>query len=111
MWPTFFYLGLTVVFEAFGTACIQASQQFTRLRPSAGVVLGYGLAFWFLSLSLKSLPLGIVYAAWPGLGIILATTAGWMIFGQRVEPSAVAGMGLIVCGIMVMHLWPGAARL
>lgn len=58
------YLALTVLFETFGTACIQASQQFSRFWPSLGVVLGYGISFWFLSQALRLLPLGVVYATW-----------------------------------------------
>jgi len=108
---TLVYLALTVLFEAFGTACIQASQQFTRIWPSLGVAVGYALAFWFLSLTLKTLPLAVAYATWSGLGIILATTAGWLLFGQRVDAAALSGMALIACGIAVMHLLSGTSRL
>ena len=62
-------LVLTVLFRTFGTACIQASQQFTRPLPSLGVVLGYGLSFWFLPLALQTVPLGVAYATWSGFGI------------------------------------------
>ena len=99
------YLALTVLFEAFGTACIQASQQFTRLMPSLGVVVGYGLAFWFLSLTLRDLPLGIVYATWSGFGILLATLSGWVVFGQRIDMAGLLGIGLVCTGIVVMHLY------
>lgn len=111
MTSTFVFLALTVAFEVFGTACIQASQQFSRPIPSLGVVVGYGLAFWFLSLALRTLPLGVVYATWSGLGIILVTLAGWLVFGQRIDLPAAAGMVLIGCGIAVMHLFSGTVRL
>ena len=104
MTATYLYLALTVLFEAFGTACIQASQQFTRPWPALGVLLGYGLAFWFLSLALKTLPLGLVYAIWSGLGIVLATTLGWVLFNQRPDLPGVVGVCLVMSGIVVMHL-------
>jgi small multidrug resistance pump len=102
---TAFYLGLTVLFEAFGTACIQASQQFTRPWPTLGVFVGYGAAFWFLSLTLRDLPLGVVYATWSGLGIVMACVSGWWLFGQRLDTAALAGIALVTAGIVVMHLF------
>lgn len=107
---TAFYLCLTVLFEAFGTACIQGSQQFTRLWPSLGVFVGYGGAFWFLSLSLRDLPLGVVYATWSGFGLILACITGWFIFGQRLEFHSLCGIGLVTAGIAVMYLSPVVMR-
>ncbi len=104
------YLALTVLFEAFGTACIQASQQFTRPLPSLGVIIGYGAAFWFLSLTLRDLPLGVVYATWSGLGIIFACTSGWVLFGQRLDMAALVGIMLITMGILVMHLFSAGQR-
>jgi small multidrug resistance pump len=97
MWQTFAFLVLTVLFETFGTACIQASQQFTRLWPSLGVFVGYGVAFWFLSLTLRTLPLGVVYATWSGLGIV--------------DTPVIFGMVMIVAGIAVMHLSSAPAQL
>lgn len=105
---TAFYLVPTVGFEVFGTACIQASHQFSRLLPSLGVVIGYGAAFWFLSLALKTLPLGVVYATWSGLGIVLVTSVGYLIFGQRVDTATVIGMALIIVGLATIHLFSDA---
>ena len=99
------FLTLTVLFEVFGTACIQASQQFSRLWPSFGVVLGYGAAFWFLSLALKTMPLGVVYATWSGFGIVLVTIVGYLVFGQRIGPSTLVGMSLIIAGLITIHLF------
>lgn len=107
---TAFYLVLAVLFEAFGTACIQASQQFSRIWPSLGVVLGYGGAFWFLSLTLRDLPLGVVYATWSGLGIVFACGSGWILFGQSLDAAAALGIFLIAAGILVMHLFSGGLR-
>jgi small multidrug resistance pump len=110
MSKTFLYLMLTVGFEVFGTACIQASRQFTVLLPSVGVFLGYGAAFWFLALALEKLPLGIVYATWSGAGIVLVTSVGYLVFGQKVDTPALLGMSLIIAGLLTMHLFssPGA---
>jgi small multidrug resistance pump len=107
---TALYLGLTVLFEAFGTACIQASRQFTETLPTCGTIIGYGGAFWFLSLTLRDLPLGVVYATWSGLGILLACASGWVLFGQRPDAAAVAGIALITTGILVMHLFSTGVR-
>jgi small multidrug resistance pump len=108
MTSTYLFLALTVLFEAFGTACIQASQQFTRPFASAGVILGYGLAFWFLALTLRTLPLGVAYAIWSGFGVVLATLVGWFIFGQRISPQTAAGLALVIAGIATLHLAPVA---
>lgn len=104
------YLILTVAFETFGTACIQASQQFSRPVPSLGVLLGYGLSFWFLSLALKTVPLGVAYATWSGFGVVNITVVGWLLFGQRLDPAGALGLFLVCSGIVVMHLFSGAAR-
>ncbi len=105
MSKTFLYLVLTVGFEVFGTACIQASKQFTVPLPSLGVFVGYGVAFWFLALTLEKLPLGIVYATWSGTGIVLVTAVGYLVFGQKVDIPAVLGMSLIIAGLVTMHLF------
>lgn len=105
------YLILTVLFETFGTACIQASQQFTRPWPALGVVLGYGISFWFLSQALRSLPLSIVYATWSGFGIINITLVGYFVFGQRLDGPGLAGLALVCAGIVLMHLVSGSARI
>jgi small multidrug resistance pump len=110
MSPTAIDLILTVLFEAFGTACIQASQQFTRPKPSLGAIPGQGAAFWFLSQALRTLPLGVVHARWSGLGIVLACAAGWFVFGRRPDLAAVVGMVLIGAGIVVMQPFPGTVH-
>ena len=106
---TAFYLALTVGFEVFGTACIQASQQFSRPLPALGVVVGYGAAFWFLSLALKTLPLGVVYATWSGLGLVLVTLVGFLVFDQRPDAPTLFGMALIILGLATIHLFSKAA--
>ncbi|MCA0873738.1 QacE family quaternary ammonium compound efflux SMR transporter [Seohaeicola saemankumensis] len=104
----YLYLFLAVAAETIGTTALQASQQFTRLGPSVLVVIGYGLAFYFMSLTLRVMPVGIVYAIWSGLGIVLIAVIGLVVFGQRLDWPAILGMGMILTGILVIHLFSGA---
>ncbi|MFS4583323.1 SMR family transporter [Phaeobacter sp. C3_T13_0] len=99
------YLTLAVVAETIGTTALQASQQFTRLGPSLLVVIGYGLAFYLMALTLRHMPVGVVYAIWSGLGIFLIAIIGWVVFGQRLDLPAVLGLLLILVGITVIHLF------
>jgi small multidrug resistance pump len=105
----YLFLIVAVLFETFGTTCLQASQQFTRLLPSIGVALGFAGSFYMLTLTLKYMPLGIVYAFWSGLGIILITAIGVVVFRQSVDLAAVIGMALIIAGILVIHLFSNTA--
>ncbi len=107
---TYLFLLIAVAFETFGSSCLQASQQFTRFWPSMGVLLGFAGAFWFFTLVLKVLPLGITYALWSGIGIVLITASGWLVFGQKLDAAALAGIGLIIAGIVVINLFSGAAQ-
>lgn len=97
-----------IVAEVVGTTALKASEGFTRLGPSAIVVLGYVLAFYLLSLTLRSIPVGVAYAIWSGLGTVLIALAGWWLFGQRLDSPALIGMALIVAGVLVMNLGGGA---
>ncbi|MGO4917017.1 DMT family transporter [Pseudogemmobacter sp. W21_MBD1_M6] len=108
--PTqYIYLVIAVMFETFGTSCLQASQQFTRFWPSVGVVVGFAGAFVFLSLTLKYMPVGIVYALWSGLGIVLIALIGLVVFGQKLDLPAIFGMTLIVSGILVINFFSNSA--
>jgi small multidrug resistance pump len=109
MLKAYTYLLIAVLLETFGSTCLQASQQFTRFWPTVGVIAGFGASFWFFSVVLKVLPLGITYALWSGIGIILISASGWLIFGQRLDPAALLGIGLIVAGILVINLFSGAS--
>lgn len=109
MSKTYLFLAIAVIFEVFGTSCLQASQQLTRFWPSVGIVVGFGGAFIFFMQVLKALPLGITYALWSGLGIILVSVSGWLVFGQKLDLAAMAGIGLIIAGIVVINLFSGAA--
>jgi small multidrug resistance pump len=100
------YLQLVVAIacEVAGTTALQASQQFTRFWPSVAVVVCYGLAFFFLALVLRTMPVGIAYAIWSGLGIVLISLVGLVVFGQRLDLWAIVGLGLIVAGVLIVNL-------
>jgi len=106
----YLYLLIAVLFETFGSTCLQASSQFTKLWPTLGVIFGFGVAFWFFTLVLKSLPLGITYALWSGIGIVLITASGWLIFQQKLDAPALFGIGLIIAGIAVINLFSSAGH-
>lgn len=103
-------LVLAVMAETIGTSALQASQQFTRPLPSILVVVGYGFSFYLLSQVLRTIPVGVAYAIWSGLGIVLIAAIGRVVFGQRLDAPAILGMALILCGIVVIQLFSGAAR-
>mgnify|MGYP001827997464 CR=1 FL=1 len=98
-------LFLAIVAETVGTSALQASQQFTRLGPSILVVVSYGIAFYLLSITLKVMPVGVVYAIWSGLGIVLIAFAGLVIFGQKLDLPAIIGLGLIILGVVVLNVF------
>ena len=104
----YLYLAIAVAFETIGTSAMQASQQFTRLWPSVLVVVGYAISFYFMALTLRYMPVGIVYALWSGLGIILIALIGYAVFGQKLDLPAIAGLGLIIAGIVVIQLFSNA---
>ncbi|MGD8175290.1 DMT family transporter [Marinimicrobium sp. ARAG 43.8] len=99
------FLSVAIVAEVVATSALKMSDGFTRALPSAVVVLGYTVAFYFLSLSLKSIPLGIAYAIWAGVGIVLVALASWVIYGQKLDAPAVLGMAMIIGGVMVINIF------
>lgn len=100
----YLYLTLAVLFETIGTTALQASQQFSRLGPTLVVIVSYALAFYLLGLTLKFMPVGVVYAIWSGLGIVFIASIGFVVFGQRLDLPAIVGLGMIIAGILVIHL-------
>lgn len=99
------YLVIAVLFEVVATTALKESQGFTRFIPSLVTAGGYGIAFYFLSLTLQVLPLGIIYAIWSGTGIVFLAAIGWFVFRQALDAPAVLGLALIVAGILVINLF------
>jgi small multidrug resistance pump len=98
-------LGIAIVSEVIATSALKASDGFTRLLPSAVVVVGYGIAFYSLALVLRTLPVGIVYAIWSGVGVALIALVGWLLYGQALDLPAIVGIGLIVAGVIVLNVF------
>lgn len=101
----FVYLALAIVAEVVGTTALKASEGFTKLWPSVTVVVGYGLAFYLLALVLRSIPVGIAYAIWAGLGIVLVTVAGAVLYGEKPDLPALLGIAMIIGGVAVIQLF------
>lgn len=99
------YLAITILAEVIAAVSLKATEEFTRPIPSIVVIVGYAVSFYFLTLVLKTLPLGITYAIWSGVGIVLVTLAGVFLYKQVPDWPAVIGMGLIVLGVAVIHLF------
>jgi small multidrug resistance pump len=99
------FLGTAIVSEVIATSALKASDGFAKLGPSIAVVIGYAISFYFLSLTLKFIPVGVAYAIWSGLGIVLISLIGLFFFGQKLDAPAVLGMGLIITGVMVMNMF------
>lgn len=98
-------LGIAIVAEVIATSALKASDGFTRLWPSVLTVAGYAVAFFFLSVTLRSIPTGIAYAIWSGVGIVLISAIGWVWFRQALDLPAVIGLGLIILGVLVVNLF------
>lgn len=99
------FLFIAIILETIATSCLKASDSFTKLIPSALTVIGYAGAFYFLSLTLRTIPLGIAYALWSGIGIVLITAVGYFIFKQKLDIPALIGISLIVLGVIVIQLF------
>lgn len=97
-------LAVAIVCEVIATSALKSSEGFTRMVPSVIVVAGYGIAFYCLALALKTIPVGIAYAVWAGVGIVLVATVAWMFMGQKLDAWAVVGIGMILGGVMVLNL-------
>ena len=101
----YFYLALAVLGEVIGTSFLKATEDFTKLWPSLIVVLGYGASFYFLTLSLKVIPVGIAYATWSGIGIVLVTVISIFLYKQVPDWPAIIGMAMIIGGVIIMQLF------
>lgn len=105
----YIWLFAAILTETLGTTALQASQQFTRMGPSVATIIFYAMSFYFLSFALKAMPVGIVYAIWSGLGIVLIACIGYVLFDQKLDLPAVLGLVLIITGILVIHLFSKAS--
>lgn len=105
MLATYAYLGIAIVAEVCATSALKASENFTRLGPSIVTVLGYVIAFYFLSLTLRTMPTGIAYAIWSGVGIVLISLVGALFFKQHLDGPALLGIALIIAGVVVMNVF------
>ncbi len=99
----YLYLAIAIVGEVVGTAALKATEEFTRLIPSLIVIVGYGTAFFFLTLALRTIPVGIAYAVWAGIGIVLVSAASWVLYKQSLDAPAIVGIALIVVGVVVIN--------
>ena len=103
--PPYALLGLAIVAEVIATTALKMSDGFSRLGPTVVAGLGYCLAFYLLALIMRTLPTGVVYAVWSGLGIVLISLVGWLLHDQKLDLGAMAGMGLIIAGVVVINLF------
>ncbi|NML06512.1 SMR family transporter [Sphingomonas sp. G-3-2-10] len=101
----YLYLAIAIVAEVIATSFMRQSDGFTKLGPSLITAAGYAIAFYFLSLTLRTLPVGIAYAIWSGVGIVLIAGIAWALQGQKLDLPAIAGMALIISGVLVMNLF------
>lgn len=106
----FVLLAAAIVFEVFGSSMLKVSNSFKKLFPSLGVVLGLGLAFYSLSLALKTIPLGTAYAIWSGVGTALTALVGVAIYKEKINPKKILGLFLIIGGVVIMKLSTGGAH-
>ncbi|XGV97769.1 MAG: multidrug efflux SMR transporter [Leptolyngbya sp. BL-A-14] len=103
--PDYAYLLLAILSEVIGTSALKATVSFTKLVPSLVVLVGYSFAFYFLSLSLRTISIGVAYAIWSGLGIVLVAIFGWLFYRQTIDQAGLIGMGLIIAGVAVLQLY------
>lgn len=109
MLKTYLFLLIAITFEIIATSSLKASEQFSKLWPSVLTVAGYAAAFYFLSLSLNKLNLGVAYAIWSGVGIVVISLVGLLLFKQKLDLPAIIGIGLIVCGVVVINVFSKTA--
>ena len=100
----YFFLAIAILSEVIATSALKSSDGFTKFVPSVIVVTGYGAAFYFLSITLKTIPVGIAYAVWSGLGVVLVTAVAWVLHGQKLDSWGFVGISLIVNDVAVLNL-------
>ena len=108
---SFIYLAIAIIAEVIATSAMKASQGFSVLWPSIVTVLGYVVALYFLSLTLKTIPVGIAYAIWSGAGIVLISAIGWFLYKQHLDLPAFIGLALVISGILVINIFSKSTEL
>ena len=103
------YLGLAIFSEVIATASLKSTDEFTRLVPSIVVLVGYTAAFYFLSLTLDTIPIGVAYAVWSGVGVATITLVSFVVYDQKIDAAGLLGIGLIVAGVVVLRLFSEAS--
>ena len=105
----YIYLAIAIVAEVIATSALKATEGFSKLVPSVVVALGYGVAFYSLSITLKSVPVGVAYAIWSGVGVALVSVIGWLFLKQSLDGAAIAGIALIAAGVVVLNVFSKTA--
>ncbi|WP_277559473.1 DMT family transporter [Acinetobacter beijerinckii] len=108
---SYLFLTIAIIAEVIATSALKASQGFSVLMPSIITILGYAVALFFLSLTLKTIPVGIAYAIWSGAGIVLISTIGWIFFKQHLDLAAIIGLGLMLAGIIVINVFSNSTHI
>ena len=103
-----FFLSIAIVCEIIGTSFLKSTDGFSRFWPSTVVVVGYAAAFYFLSLTTETIPVGVAYAIWSGVGTTLIVLIGWIFIGQKLDFPAIAGIVLIVLGVVILNVFSGS---
>lgn len=103
------FLAIAILSEIIATTFLKASEGFSQIWPSIFAVLGYAVAFYFLALTLKTMPVGIAYAVWSGVGIAIITLIAWVLFDQKLDLAALVGIALIVLGVIVINVFSKSA--
>jgi small multidrug resistance pump len=106
---TWFYLGIAILSEVMATASLKSTEGFTKIGPSLLVLIGYSAAFYFLSLTLEDIPIGVAYAVWSGVGVATITIVSVVFMEQKIDLAGVLGIGLIVVGVIVLRLFSGSS--
>lgn len=102
---TYLFLAIAIIAEVAATSALKASDEFTKMIPTMIVIVGYGTAFYFMTLVFRVLPIGITYAIWSGFGIVLVALAGFLFFKQTLDIPAMIGIGLIISGVVVINIF------
>jgi small multidrug resistance pump len=99
------FLSIAIISEVVATSALKSSNGFSQFWPSLVVVAGYAAAFFFLSLTLRTIPVGVAYAIWSGAGILLITVIGWLVLGQALDVPAIVGLALIIVGVVILNVF------